>query len=75
MSNCTVDKDKGTYWVDASHFPSELNAAAIVDLGGGKRGQYFAEKFLKESASTLRNSVQQMLVLNARAMTSVNNKK
>lgn len=33
-----------TYCVEASVFPSKLNAAAIVDRGGGKRGQYFAAK-------------------------------
>jgi hypothetical protein len=33
-----------TYCVDASVFPSGLKAAAIVDLGGGKRGQYLADQ-------------------------------
>jgi hypothetical protein len=39
--------------VDASVFPSELNAAAIVDLGGGIRGQYFADQRCKDCDSAL----------------------
>ena len=39
--------------MEASVFPSGLNAAAIVDLGGGIRGQYLADKCCNESASTL----------------------
>jgi hypothetical protein len=40
-----------TYWVEASVFPSGLKAAAMVDLGGGKSGQYLAEKCLSDSDS------------------------
>ena len=39
--------------VEASVFPSGLNVVAIVDLGGGIRGQYLADKYCDESASTL----------------------
>ena len=42
-----------TYCVEASVRPSGLNAAAIVDLGGGTKGQYFADKCRNDSASTL----------------------
>jgi len=41
--------------VDARTFPSGLNAAAIVDLGAGSKGQYLADKCRSESASTLRS--------------------
>lgn len=41
-----------THCVEARVFPSGLKAAAIVDLGGG-RGQYLADKWRKDSASTL----------------------
>lgn len=40
--------------MDARTFPSGLNAAAIVDLGAGSKGQYLADKCRSESASTLR---------------------
>jgi hypothetical protein len=43
-----------TYCVEARTFPSGLNAAAIVDLGAGNKGQYLADKCRSESASTLR---------------------
>ena len=43
-----------TYCVEARVFPSGLNAAAMVDLGGGTKGQYLADKFRKDSASTLK---------------------
>lgn len=43
-----------THWVEANIFPSGLKAAAIVDLGGGKSGQYLADKYLNDSASTLK---------------------
>jgi hypothetical protein len=33
-----------THCVEAIVFPSKLNAAAIVDRGGGERGQYLADK-------------------------------
>lgn len=39
--------------MDARTFPSGLNAAAIVDRGGGNKGQYLADKCRNESASTL----------------------
>ena len=39
--------------MDASVFPSELNAAAIVDLGGGIRGQYFADQRCRDCDSAL----------------------
>jgi hypothetical protein len=38
--------------VEARTFPSGLNAAAIVDLGAGNKGQYLADKCRSESAST-----------------------
>lgn len=41
------------YCVEARVFPSGLKAAAIVDLGGGTKGQYFADKCLSDSASAL----------------------
>lgn len=44
-----------THWVEASVLPSGLKAAAIVDLGGGNSGQYFADKCRNVSASTLEN--------------------
>lgn len=50
----TLAKLKSTYCVDASIFPSGLKAAAIVDLGGGSKGQYLADKCSKDSASTLK---------------------
>lgn len=42
-----------THCVEARILPSVLKAAAIVDLGGGPRGQYFADKCCNDSASTL----------------------
>ena len=42
-----------TYWVEASVLPSGLNAAAIVDLGGGTRGQYLPDKRCKDASSAL----------------------
>lgn len=42
-----------TYWVEASVLPSGLNAAAIVDLGGGTRGQYLPDKCCKDASSAL----------------------
>lgn len=42
-----------TYWVEASVLPSGLKAAAIVDLGGGSRGQYLPDKCCKDSSSAL----------------------
>lgn len=54
MIDCTcLCIKRETDWVEASVFPSGLNAAAIVDLGGGNSGQYLAEKCLNDSASTL----------------------
>jgi hypothetical protein len=44
---------KKTHCVEASVFPSGLNAAAMVDLGGGTNGQYLADKCRNDSASTL----------------------
>lgn len=49
------EKEKAsTHCVDARVFPSWLKAAAIVDLGGGTRGQYLADKCRNDSASTLK---------------------
>lgn len=42
-----------THCVEARILPSVLKAAAIVDLGGGPREQYFADKCCNDSASTL----------------------
>ncbi len=42
-----------SHCVEASALPSGLKAAAIVDLGGGTNGQYFADKCRNVSASTL----------------------
>jgi len=42
-----------THCVEARVCPSVLKAAAIVDLGGAPRGQYFADKCCNDSASTL----------------------
>lgn len=39
--------------MDASVFPSGLKAAAIVDLGGGKRGQYLAVQRCRDCDSAL----------------------
>lgn len=47
--------------VEASVFPSELKAAAIVDLGGGDSGQYLGFKCCNDSASTL-NTLQQVQI-------------
>ena len=44
-------KTAGAYCVDASVRPSGLNAAAIVDLGGGRSGQYVAVQLRNESPS------------------------
>lgn len=35
--------------------PSELKAAAIVDLGAGTNGQYWADKWSNDCDSTLKN--------------------
>jgi hypothetical protein len=35
-------------------FPSELKAAAIVDLGAGTSGQYWADKQRKDCDSALK---------------------
>lgn len=48
-----VDREKESNCVDASVFPSGLKAAAIVDLGGGCRGQYVADICNNDPASTL----------------------
>ena len=40
--------------VEARVLPSGLNAAAMVDRGGGNNGQYLADKCLNESASALK---------------------
>lgn len=47
------DKPCHTHCVEARVFPSELKAAAIVDLGGGPRPQYLEDKWCSDSASTL----------------------
>lgn len=44
---------RDSYWVEARVFPSGPNAAAMVDLGGGSKGQYLADKCCNDSASTL----------------------
>ena len=49
-----------TYCVEASVLPSGLNAAAIVDLGGGTNGQYLADKWRNVSASTLKNNKKEL---------------
>jgi hypothetical protein len=49
-----------TYCVEASVVPSGLNAAAIVDLGGGSNGQYLADKRRNVSASTLKNNKKEL---------------
>ena len=60
--NWTLDQkekkiqEQVTHCVEASVFPSGLKAAAIVDLGGGNNGQYFAEKCRNDSASTLQHN-------------------
>lgn len=48
-----MNGESETNCVDASVFPSGLKAAAIVDLGGGCRGQYLADKCSNDFASTL----------------------
>jgi hypothetical protein len=47
------EKTIETYCVEAIIFPSRLNAAAMVDRGAGNKGQYLADKFRNDSASTL----------------------
>jgi len=46
--------------VDASVFPSGLKAAAIVDRGGGKRGQYLADQRCRDCDSALYTVKQEM---------------
>ena len=47
------EREKESNCVDASVFPSGLKAAAIVDLGGGCRGQYLADICSNDPDSTL----------------------
>jgi hypothetical protein len=49
------DQSRRTCCVEASVFPSGLNAAAIVDLGGGTSGQYCADRCRNDSASALKH--------------------
>lgn len=53
-----------TYCVEASTFPSGLNAAAMVDRGGGNKGQYLADKCRNDSASTLKIIVRGIITEN-----------
>lgn len=53
---CIYMPERDSYWVEARVFPSGPNAAAMVDLGGGSRGQYLADKCCNDSASTLDQS-------------------
>lgn len=56
VCNYQRTKKQTTHCVEARVFPSGLNAAAMVDLGGGIKGQYLADKCRNDSASTLKSS-------------------